>query len=54
VEVVPSDRVDEGVHDNEVNYTYTMHYLCDHPVEDLGDEDLAGALRGLRPTGHQR
>jgi hypothetical protein len=58
--VLGSDRVDEGVHDNEVTYSYTVHYLCDHPVEefladpelapfaalaDLADEDRADALR---------
>jgi hypothetical protein len=29
------DRVDEGVHDDEVDYRFTVHYLRDQPVEDF-------------------
>jgi hypothetical protein len=59
VSVLGGDRVDEGVHDDQVDYSYTVHYLRDHPVDeflaepslapfaalaDLSDEERADAL----------
>ena len=55
VVVLGSDRVDEGVHDDQLDFTYPVHYLRDHPVDEfLADPGLAPFAALARLTDDER
>src|SRR3954470_6907101 len=40
-------RVDEGIHDRQLDYGYRVHYLAEQPVEPLLDDPALAPLAAL-------